>query len=492
MKHSIKKQLLISFLLMISGPIFACWFINVFFLEFYYVESKKQDLTETYHAINRLSQEGELYDDSSDNELLRLCEIYNISFIIADPSANIVKTSISDSEEFNQQLRDIIFARMEEDTEIMEKEDAYVISNIYDDADQMEYLIMWGNLENGNFFLLRTALEGIRDSVNLANVFLLRVGIGAFIVAGIIMILITKRITEPIAELTKLSEKMANLNFEARYQEKHPGETYSEIDVLGKNFNQMSEKLEETIKRLKKANLELEKDVENKTRVDNMRKEFLSNVSHELKTPIALIQGYAEGLKENVSDDPESRDFYLEVIMDETMKMNQLVKKLMTLNQLEFGGDIPEMERFDVVPLIRNFIQSAEILTKQNGIEVFFSEKEPIYVWADEYMVEDVFRNYFNNALQYVEGKKEIHVKIEKKDMAVRIGVFNTGTQIEPENMERIWDKFYKVDKARTRAYGGSGVGLSIVKAMMESMQQKYGVTNFDDGVEFWFELETK
>lgn len=223
-----------------------------------------------------------------------------------------------------------------------------------------------------------------------------------------------------------------------------------------------------------------------------MRKEFLANVSHELKTPIALIQGYAEGLQEDVNDDPESRQFYCDVIVDEAAKMNNMVKKLLTLNQLEFGNDVVTMERFDITALVKNYIQSAAILTKQNGITVRMEDYPPIYAWADEFKIEEVFMNFFSNAVNHCEGEKIIDVKMEQKDGRVRVSVFNTGKPIPEDSIGHIWEKFYKVDKARTRKYGGSGVGLSIVKAIMDSMNQPYGVINYTNGVEFWFELETK
>ena len=139
------------------------------------------------------------------------------------------------------------------------------------------------------------------------------------------------------------------------FDEKYTGTDKTEISILGNNSNALSETLETTISELKTANNELLKDIEKKDKIDEMRKEFLSNVSHELKTPIALIQGYAEGLKEGINSDEESREFYCDVIMDEANKMNIMVKKLLTLNQLEFGNDVVNMERFDIVALIKNY-----------------------------------------------------------------------------------------------------------------------------------------
>ena len=176
--------------------------------------------------------------------------------------------------------------------------------------------------------------------------------------------------------------------------------------------------------------------------------------------------------------------------MDEASKMNQMVKKLLTLNQLEFGNDTVTMERFDIITLIKGVVQSASILAQQKEAKILFQEEGPVYVWADEFKVEEVVTNYVSNALNHVDGEKVIEIKVVRLDGKVRVTVFNTGQPIPKDDLEKIWIKFYKVDKARTRAYGGSGIGLSIVKAIMDSFHQKCGAVNFDNGVEFWFELD--
>ena len=195
-------------------------------------------------------------------------------------------------------------------------------------------------------------------------------------------------------------------------------------------------------------------------------------------------------MREGISEDVESREFYCDVIVDEADKMNRLVKKLLTLNQLESGNEVISMGRFDVAALIENYIQSAEILIRQSGGTVRFKETGPVYVWGDEFKTEEVVMNYFSNALNHLSGEKIVDIKLKKKEKLVRICVFNTGEPIPEEALPHLWEKFYKVDKARTREYGGSGVGLSIVKAIQESMNQGYGVVNYTNGVEFWFEME--
>ena len=236
-------------------------------------------------------------------------------------------------------------------------------------------------------------------------------------------------------------------------------------------------------------------NIENITEIvklENMRRDFVANVSHELKTQIALIQGYAEGLKENITDDEESKDFYCEVIADEAKKMNAMVKKLLTLNQIEFGNNQLSMQRFDVCQMIQNKINSSQILFKKKNTTVIFEEEAPVYVWADELMIEEVFSNYLSNALNHVYENGTIRIWFERMDSNLRIHVYNDGKCIPEEELNKLWIKFYKVDKARTREYGGNGIGLSIVAATMKAHGKDFGGANKENGVDFYFDLDAK
>lgn len=488
MKYSIRRQFALVFCMLMAGTILLCWFINNTFLEKYYLDNKQKAMMSAYQSINKASNAGIIESDDFDIEFQKICGKNNINIILLDAETKTIKTSINDYEVLSRQLLDYVFKKGTTDKDkLLVTEENYEMYIKLDTRTQLEYVDMWGVLDNGNLFLFRSPLEGIQESVELANRFLAYVGIGSAIFSALIILLVSRKITEPIMELTQISERMKHLDFDAKYT----GSSKTEIALLGQNINELSETLETTISELKSANNELQRDIEKKSKIDEMRKEFLSNVSHELKTPIALIQGYAEGLKEGINDDEESRNFYCEVIMDEASKMNNMVKKLLTLNQLEFGNDTVTMERFDITALINNYLQSASILCRQKDIKLQMESYQPVNVWADEYMVEEVFNNYFTNAMNHVAGNRVIDVKLTLVENLVRISVFNTGLPIPEESIPYIWEKFYKVDKARTREYGGSGVGLSIVKAIMESMNQKYGVINYDNGVEFWFELET-
>ncbi len=281
---------------------------------------------------------------------------------------------------------------------------------------------MWGYFNDGSQFLLRSPLEGIRESAAISNRFLIYIGSVLIVISVLFIWYFSKRLTDPIHELAILSDRMANLDFNVKYTSGGS----NEIGELGANFNRMSEKLESTISELKKANNRLQKDIEQKEKIEQMRNEFLGNVSHELKTPLALIQGYAEGLKEGINEDAESREFYCDVIMDEASKMNLMVKNLLTLNQLEFGDEDISFERFNLTEVVGGVLQSMEILAQQAEANIIFRQADPVYVWADEFKVEQVVRNYVSNAFHHVSGDKVVEVKNSSDGEKSKITDYNT------------------------------------------------------------------
>ena len=469
--HSLRHQITAYFIGLLFLSILTITVINGAFLEKYYVTKKIDVLlnlrttlenTDIDKMMNSNSSKGM---ESIPDEIQRACSRNNLSWVIID-SSNTSWLSWGENEKMLQSKLFGYVYDLDEDgdkSRTLKQGDNYTIQQSHDRFAGMDYVECWGQLDEEHYFIIRTPLESIRESADISNKFYFAVGLMIIILSGLVIMVVTRRITRPISELTELSRKMSDLDFEAKYESK----VGNEIDVLGDNFNRMSSQLETTISELKSAN-------------------------NELKTPIALIQGYAEGLKENISDDPESREFYCDVIMDEASKMNKLVKNLLTLNQLESGKDAVVMERFDIVSLIRGVLQTMNIMIGQKNAKVIFEAEKPVYVWADEFKIEEVVTNYVSNALNHLEGEKEIEIKLQDEGNRVKISVFNTGTPIPEADVPNLWNKFYKVDKARTREYGGSGIGLSIVKAIMESMNQEYGVQNFDNGVEFWFTLDRK
>lgn len=485
---SLMREIAVTMIGMIAVTVLLCWLLNTVFLGRYYVMNKQSILQSGFTTIDAASADGTLDGSVFDVTFDNLCANGNITVMIISPDRTIVRSSVNDTQRMLIEFTDIIFGEAQSEVTVLAQADNYVIQRRTDTRLESEYLVLYGTLSNGNLILMRSALESIRESVKISNQFLLYVGILAVAVSTVVSVFVSRRVTNPIVELTDISKHMTELEFEVRYVP-HSGRR-NEIDELGTHMNEMSQTLERTISELKSANNQLLGDIERKTQIDKQRREFLSNVSHELKTPLALISGYAEGLKECINEDAESRDFYCEVIMDEADKMNRMVKKLLTLNQLESGNETVTMERFNLTELIQGVLHSMDILLEQSGITVTECPKEPVYVWADEFMTEEVVTNYLSNAIHYAKEPGKIAVRCEDRGNIVRISVFNTGNPIPEEELDKIWGKFYKVDKARTREYGGSGIGLSIVKAIMESFHRQCGVENETNGVTFWFELE--
>ncbi len=483
--HTLGFQITILFTGMVALFLGTILLINQFFLEDYYIAQKKSVLENSFSKLEELEDGEEIsyswVKDSSEK---------NLSWVVLSPEGNIVG-GMGDSDTLASRLFGYLYGIGEEKvkTRVLEETDDYVIQKTQDNYMEMDYVEIWGELDNSNYCIIRTPLESIRESVDISKGFYFYAGLIVLAFSCLIIILLTKRITKPISKLTELSQRMTDLDFNVKYENK----AGNEIDVLGENFNEMSRKLQYTISELQEANEQLQKDIDEKIRIDEQRKEFLNNVSHELKTPIALVQGYAEGLKENISEDAESREFYCDVIMDEASKMNKLVRNLLNLNQLESGMDSVTMEEFDLVEVIQGVIQASDILVQQKEAKVIFNSEGSVMVWADEFKTEEVITNYFTNALNHLDEHKTVEIRIlHPNEKTVRVTVFNTGKAIPEEDLDQIWNKFYKVDKARTREYGGSGIGLSIVKAIMESFGQQCGVENYENGVKFWFELEKR
>ena len=479
----------VAFIGLMTGVLFVNLLVSNLFMESFYSHQLRKTLISAYEQIDTHIQEGVIDYDYFNSSFIKLCNSNNMNVVVVDEDYNMVigNSSLIAARIWGYNVKGDV-----KDAHILGRTEHYILQRKVDPAVNMGFLELWGTLSAGYHFLLRIPLTSISASAKVSSRFIMYTNLVAILICAFLIFYLSGQIARPIRELTELSRRMANLDFDARYSS--GGE--NEIGQLGEHFNQMSEKLEQTISQLKSANVELQKDIEKKTRIDEMRREFLSNVSHELKTPLALIQGYAEGLKDGIIDDPESREYYCDVIIDEASKMNNMVRQLMTLNQLEFGSEQLQMTRFDLAQLIEGKLAATSILAQQKQASLSYEGKKQVHVWGDEFKIEEVLTNYLSNALNHVSKERRIIVRLEEragengKPGIARVTVFNTGDPIPEESLDKLWIKFYKVDKARTREYGGSGVGLSIVKAIMDSHRQNYGVENVPGGVSFWFELE--
>ncbi len=488
---SVRIKLFFTLCMVITTIVLILILVNNVVLEKFYLYNKTRIMKHIYEQINE-SYNNNVDKDRIEDSLKTLAIKNNLDIVIKS-NENIVLLE-TDNYRVNENGELKFFSEINENGEIVRrlyKENDLKIDLIKEENTSVNFIIVTADLENGYELYMATPTADLQESARISNNVLIAIGSAVIIISGIIASFVSRKFTAPILELNGIAKKMSNLDFSQKYQ---IDDTEDEINTLGKSINIMSDKLEKTIKQLTVNNSELEKDIEQKSKIDEMRKQFISDVSHELKTPIALIQGYAEGLVENVNADEESREFYANVILDEANKMDRLVKQLLELMKLEYGKREFNNENFDIVELINEVIKKCNVMLEENQVKVSFENQDVIKANADIFYVEQILTNYLTNAIKYskeINGERKIEIKISSDDEnnKIRISVFNTGDNIDDSELQRIWGRFYKIDSSRNREKGGTGIGLAFVKAIMNNYKNKYGAINKENGIEFFFEL---
>ena len=394
---SVRFKLFVTLCFVIAIIVLCLVAINSIVLESFYLYSKTQTVKGVYEKINNYYNLNGNYSNIEE-ELQRIAFNNNFDIFVETDQNVIVFSTNRDFYTILEMITNVREYSEENRNNVIYKDEDIRIEKINDQYNNISYILLSGRLDNGYNLYISIPAVPIEESVEISNQALIVIGIIILLISAFIASYISKKFTTPIVELNDITNKMARLDFSQKYR---IADTDDEINELGKNINTMSDKLEGTIKQLRENNLELEKDIEEKSKIDEMRKQFISDVSHELKTPIALIQGYAEGLVENVNTDDESRKFYAEVILDESNKMDTLVKQLLELMKLEYGKREFNNENFDIVELINEVIRKCKVMIEEKNIDIVFPSKSPIIVNADDFYIEQVVTNYFTNAIKH-------------------------------------------------------------------------------------------
>ena len=495
---SLRTKIVLIFIAVVIMVIMAFLGMHLFFFKRAMVRQSERDLKHVYETFAQMIRTSSTTEEEEavTNYAVSVKTEKNITFALSFRDWQFVVITQKTLSDFEQ---DFILQRIQADflgktsdtdsVTVIEKTNDYTLQRV-SLAGSGDYLECYGYMKAANdeerMFILSMPLEFVTNMSQLANPYFVIFAVICLGIGSLAVWFVTRRLTRPIVQLTEISKKMSRLDFSARFD----GDQTNEIGVLGNNMNEMSSQLERTILQLQMSNEQLQKEIEEKNHVDDMRRDFISNVSHELKTPIALIQGYAEGLMEFGRDDPEEMAYYCDVIRDEAEKMNRMVKKLTTLNQLEFGEEGLEETDFDIMEMIRETVKNSRKIREEHQADVTVEGPASCQVIGDTFKIEEVINNFYSNAFNHLKEPNKITFSFDDLGPKIRISVHNTGDPIPEEDLDKVWIKFYKVDKARTRAYGGSGIGLSIVKAIMDAHQEECGVYNTEDGVTFWFELK--
>lgn len=360
--------------------------------------------------------------------------------------------------------------------------DLRITSTLQGKQKDIELLI---HLEGNTSIILSKPIGILMDNVKSSNDFIIMASCISIIIGGIVVYFLVDKQTKPIVILHKQTEKIAQLDFTDRFEIKGK----DEIAKLGENINNISDELSQNINALQKANEKLQSDVDILTEVDIMRKQFIAAVSHEFKTPIGVIKSYADGIKYGIADNEYERKQYLDVIIDESDRMTKMVKDLVQLMKMDLKEYKIEKESVNISKFLSGRNERYKGIMKDKQIALITQKAQDINVLMDISRITQVIDNFISNAIRHTPKGGAISIWAEKVKEGVRISVKNTGSYIEEEKLSYIWDSFYKIDKSRSRDMSGSGLGLSIVKGIMESHGGKYGVSNTDDGIVFFIVL---
>ncbi|MBX0354800.1 sensor histidine kinase [Bacillus toyonensis] len=340
-------------------------------------------------------------------------------------------------------------------------------------------------IENGKITEYAFAIVSLQP-VNEAMLVLKDYYVYALIIVFLVIILLSfyysKIIVKPLIKINRVTKKMANFDF----SEKLPVTADDEIGGLSGSINTLSVNLKDRIDRLNVANTKLQQDIERERQLEKTRKEFISGVSHELKTPLSVIRSFAEGIQDGVSKDTT---YYTDVILEETENMNRLIVEMLELAKLESGTYKLEMTTFSIGELIQQVHTKLLFSMEEKQLQVDVDADTSIFVKANRSRIEQVVVNLLSNAIRYTPDGERIKVSVIETEDTVKVEIENTGNPIPEESLEKIWDRFYRLDASRSRHTGGTGLGLSIVKNILDLHHAKYGVYNTNNSVVFYFNL---
>ncbi|MBQ9945416.1 MAG: HAMP domain-containing histidine kinase [Clostridia bacterium] len=308
----------------------------------------------------------------------------------------------------------------------------------------------------------------------------------ALFIGFIILIFYLRRFTKPIDNMCYITERMAKLDF----SQKCPPTKLVEMTQLSESVNTLSNALDNALNDLNEKNEKLRQDLENEKTIDNLRQTFISGISHELKTPIAIIQGYAEGAKMFFeSGNSDAAVQYCDIIAEESVRMNNMVMKLLEITKYDSGAYEPQREDFSLREFVDDWYERNEAILSEKSVTAVNDVDDSFRGNGDIIILASVLNNYLSNAVSHIDGERLICCRAEDMGESYRLYVFNTGEQIAAKDIDKIWTSFYRADKSLSRSQGRFGLGLAIVASIQRLHNEQYGVENKENGVEFWFDI---
>ncbi|MHC1682259.1 MAG: ATP-binding protein [Clostridiaceae bacterium] len=341
--------------------------------------------------------------------------------------------------------------------------------------------------KTSEFLFVVSSLQPVGEAVDVMKGYYHYVFLVAVIIVTIMSLLFSKIISDPLIKMNRIACKMADFDF----SEECTIKSKDELGSLGKSLNRLSSNLGSTLVELRAANHQLQLDIEKERNLETMRKEFIASVSHEFKTPLGVIKGFAEGVKDNIAEN--KKEHYIDVILEEVEKMDELVLDLLELARLESKTQKLNIERFDIIELINEVENRLSKSIEEKNINLKFQYcNRNLQVYGDQRRIEQVITNILSNAIRHTNNERYINIGIVEENKDLYVYIENSGEHIGEEDIIKIWDKFYRTEKSRGRKTGGTGLGLAIVKNILQLHESKFGAENTDIGVKFYFTLKLK
>ncbi len=474
------------FLIIFTSCIFI--FETLFFQKFYTswkmgtLEKNSQLLEETYNKTTEIDEISKLIINFQDNNNSRVG--------ILDKNGYLKFASNGDPREQSLSVKVIKEAMKQLTSEpgafVNMKKSGKIKTYIFQNSafDTKTIICVVPNQAKNEVIFVVSSLQPINEASAVIEKIFVYIYIGAFALTILLSIIYSNMIAKPLIKLNRTALKMSKLDF----SEKYMVDSQDELGSLGVTLNFLSENLDGALKSLRAANLKLKGDIEKERSLEKMRREFVGGISHELKTPISLIEGYAEGIKDDVFE-ANDKDYYVDVIIDEAKKMGVLVSDMLDLAQLENGNFKLKAEGFYIDKLINITAKKYYTIFNSKKIDVELNLGNNVLVYGDTMRIEQVLTNFITNAIRHTQENGNIEISMKEEKDKIYVVVKNSGENIDQVDLIKIWDKFFKIDKSRNRNLGGTGLGLAITKNILILHNSDFGVENYQGGVSFYFSL---
>lgn len=492
MKNSISKRIsLITFGLISSVFLLTFLFQSMFFEEFYLfkktesliLDVKRFQTMYSYQILNEKLLEDALITYEEKNN----CRIAIFSL---DGKLKYLTHYGSDVDD-TKSLADFC-SELLSDTELItdvlttNKIKSTIFTNKYSNYKKIGVVApMSLQSENDSLVISVSSVQPIMEASSVIRTFYLYLFIGFLILAVFLSRIYSRLISTPLINLNKVAKRMSLLDFDAKCDITSD----DEIGNLAKTLNFLSSNLENSLQTLKEKNEQLERDIEKERNLENMRKDFVSSVSHDLRTPLGIISGYAEGLKDGIVSGKDA-EAYLQTIIDESTKMNLLLTNMLEISKLESDTINLNLQSFNIVRLLQGMVKRFTLEFQNRGLYVEFNLPQYAYVEGDILTLEQVVQNLLSNTLKYTPRGNTIYISVEEIDSVYLISIENTGVNIPENELENIFAKFYRLDKSGDRTKNSYGLGLATVKRILTLHNSEFSISNTERGVLFKFTLK--